>query len=491
MRKLFLRSIACFFVPFLLVLAGCGGGGDHTQGPPNDGGIQPAYSNSSLNGTYILTATGANFLGPTAIAAQFSANGQGLLTSGTLLTNTVGNGTQLIDTTFTGTYSVQSDGRGTATFNPANGDAIKFQFVINAGGITVIRFDSLGVATGAMMQQSAAPSSVSGDFVYNLDGWQTVNGQTLEQHSAGSLTFNNSEVMTARGLVSVGSDISDEFLSDEIGTFMLSTNGIGTAAMTGANTSLHLRLFFVSADKAVVMSDKEGALLAGIAERQTSTGHTGSNAVLSGNYVFLTQGMDRGTVSAKWIGIGHMTADGNGNITGVRDTSGLPTNDTNAPFTATYSMITEGHGTMTVAGGPQLTIYTVSPDKVLLVGSGPNTFTWGVMQRQSTGPFSTSSLNGKFGLFMGGGPTYVGGLWNANGSGTVSGTVDVYSDGTLYTAQAITGTYQVDSNGRGTGTVAATSIGLGVNATFYVVSASEVLMMATQPAGVWGRTYKQ
>lgn len=490
MHKLFIRSIACFFVPFLLISAGCGGGKDPSSRLPG-GDLGPSYSVASLNGTYILAATGANFLGNTAIVAQFAANGQGQLTSGMLLTNTLGNGSQLVDTTFTGTYSVLSDGRGTATLSPAGGESIKFQFVINATGISLIRFDNLGVATGEIMKQGNSIAGVNGRFVYNLDGWQTISGQVLEQHSVGSLTFNNSEVWTARELVSVGVGIQETFLSDEIGSFTLSSNGIGTAAMNGAATSLHLRLFFASADKAVIMADQQGKLLCGIAERQTSTGNTGSNAVLNGNYIFSTQGMDYGPGPSRWIGIGRMTADGTGIINGVRDTSGLPANDVNAPFAATYSMITEGHGTMTVPGGPQLTIYTVSPDKVLMVGSGENTYTWGMMQRQSAGQFSTSTLTGKFGFFIGGGPTYVSGIWNASGNGSLSGTADVYSNGALFNTQTITGTYQIDGTGRGNGTVVSNGIGLGVKATFYVISPSEMLIITTEPSLVSGLAFKQ
>jgi hypothetical protein len=490
MCKLLFRL--CFFVAFVLILAGCGGGGSHssTTSPPDQNPL-PVYSNTNLNGTYILTATGANFLGNEAIAAQFTANGQGQLTAGTLLTNTFGNGTQVVDTTFTGNYSVQSDGRSTATFIPATGDGLKIQFVITATGISLIRFDNLGVASGAILKQDASVSSVNGRFVYNLDGWLTINGQFYEQHSVGSLTFNNSEASTTRDIVRIGSNTPVATSEDSIGSFTLSGNGIGTATLTGPVSTLRLRLFFVSADRAIVMTDTEGKLFAGIAERQTSTGNTGSNSILNGNYIFLTQGMDYGSFSQQWVGIGRMTADGNGIINGVRDTSGLMTNDVNAPFTATYSMIADGHGTMTILGGPQLAIYTISSDKALMVGSGQNTYTWGVLQKQSAGPFSTGAVTGKFGLMMGGGPTYVSGIWNANGSGSLTGTVDFYNNGTLTNAQPITGTYQVDSTGRGTGTVVASAVGLGINSTFYVVSQNEVWMMATEPSLVLGRAYKQ
>ena len=490
MRKLIVRFFA-FFVPFVFILTGCGGGSSHSSTSSPDQNPVPAYSNANLNGTYILTSAGASFLGNEAIAAQFTADGQGQLTAGTLLTNTVGNSAQVVDTNFTGTYSIQADGRGSAIFTPGSGEALKFQFVITASGVNLIRFDNLGVATGTILKQDASVSSVNGRFVYNLDGWQLTNGQPFEQHSVGSLTFNNSEVWTARDLVSVGGGIQETWIDDEIGSFALSSNGIGTATLTGSATSLRLRLFFVSADRAVVMADEEGKLLTGIAERQTSTGDTGSNSVLNGNYIFLTQGTDYGSAPARWIGIGRMTADGTGIINGVRDTSGLPANDVNAPFTANYSMIADGHGNMSIPGGPELTIYTISPDKALMVGSGQNTYTWGVLQKQSGGPFSTGAVTGKFGLVLGGGPTYVSGIWNANGSGSLTGTVDVYSNGTISTAQSITGTYQVDATGRGTSTVVASAIGLGMNATFYVVSQNEVLMMPTEPALVVGRAYKQ
>lgn len=484
--------IVCLLLAGIFVLGGCGGGGGGSNSPSAEPPVvnPPAYSNASLNGTYVMSASGGSSAGSMVIAALFTANGQGQLTNGTLLTNTSGNVSEVKESTFTGTYNVEADGRGSASFT-AGSELFTLRFVITASGVNVIRFNTDAVARGVILKQNLPSSaSVNGRFVFNLDGSQPVNEmmneQHNEQHTAGLLTFNGEEAWATRELVSVGTQVTQSHVDDEIGPFSLASNGIGTVTLTGSKSSLRLRVFVVSADRVVLIADESGKLLAGIAERQANS------VALSGDYVFMMQGRDSGGLGPyNWMGIGRLSAASNGTITGNRDTSGLPTNDSNAPFSATYAMIADGRGVITIPDGPQITIYMISSDKGLMVGSGLNTFTWGTFQKQSGGPFSASTLNAKFGMAISGGPIYLSGIWRGNGTGTVSGTVDVYNNGVLSSGQTITGSYQLDSTGRGNTSVLANALGVGVNATFYVVSPNEVWMLAVQPEMIMGHAGKQ
>ena len=113
-------SAKCALICALGVLTGCGSGGNSISSITNPPPVkaQTVYTNASIIGTYAVTASG------TVVIGTIKADGNGNITSGTItdVYGTTSSGdTPNCSLSVTGTYSVQSDGSGTATLQISPG----------------------------------------------------------------------------------------------------------------------------------------------------------------------------------------------------------------------------------------------------------------------------------------------------------------------------------------------------------------------------------
>jgi hypothetical protein len=113
----------------------------------------------------------------------------------------------------------------------------------------------------------------------------------------------------------------------------------------------------------------------------------------------------------------------------------------------------------------------------------------GLLRQQDTSAFSTGKIKGNYAFgFVGasgiGGRYAVAGALNANGSGSLSGFYDsdVYGAGPVSDETLSSNDFSVASKGRGTATITFTG-GNNLTFVFYVVSASEMLVMEDDSAG--------
>ncbi|MGD0416478.1 MAG: putative Ig domain-containing protein [Terriglobales bacterium] len=215
------------------------------------------------------------------------------------------------------------------------------------------------------------------------------------------------------------------------------------------------------------------------------------NNLLKGNYALLLNGWSGAT--AAYSSAGSFTADGAGHISGglldvsdQRSASG-PGSGT---FTGTYCVGSNNLATINLTYGGGLggtgtfeaALDASDGNGHIISYDSDNAKVSGLLRKQQTTPFSTSEINGNyaFGL-VGADPSAnrfaVAGEFNSSGHGSLSGEDDSNDNGTLQTEQTFTASdFSVASNGRGTATIAF-STG-NTNFVFYVVSASELLMMA-------------
>ena len=205
---------------------------------------------------------------------------------------------------------------------------------------------------------------------------------------------------------------------------------------------------------------------------------TNSDSLMTGEYSFLFQGFDSdGSVT---LG-GSLATDGNGKITG----GGLDSNRVSgviggttvarATLTGTYSVGTDGRGTMELTATTGLPALTVTLDFDLVLDANGNihffednstttntdpkkTHGLGIM-KPVTQSFATGSFSGNYAfLFTGantsGHRTALGGVIHANGNGNIgapgSGANGDYNeDGTFSSQLAVTGTYSFLSGTHG------------------------------------------
>jgi hypothetical protein len=190
------------------------------------------YSDHTLDGPYSFSYTGNDSSGFLAVAGSFVADGNGNIVSGVedIESNLDGISTEV---PISGTYSVGSDGRGTATLSTSRG-ANTWRFVLATNlHARLTRFDTNVTGGGVIDQQSLgglsnSDSAISGRYAFSVFGLDKVNefplGMAGEFLAAGNGNIPNTNAVL---------DVND--------------GGIGAGAITRGDTSLNGSYAFDSA----------------------------------------------------------------------------------------------------------------------------------------------------------------------------------------------------------------------------------------------------
>jgi virginiamycin B lyase len=234
-----------------------------------------------------------------------------------------------------------------------------------------------------------------------------------------------------------------------------------------------------------------------------------NNTLLNGNYAVMLNGWKNSATRAKSY-VGSFVADGAGNIpSGNIDIAdqghSAPETD---PFTGTYCVGSNNLATVTLNSGGNIVTLEASLDSVsngvssnghIIEYDASGELNSGLLRKQDTSAFSTGKITGNYAFgYVGADPSdnrfALAGQLNSNGNGSLSGVYDADDAGTLETDQTFTSNdLSVASTGRGTVTI--TNSTGNLNYVFYVVSASEMLVMAadtsTPPTILAGQALKQ
>ncbi len=199
-----------------------------------------------------------------------------------------------------------------------------------------------------------------------------------------------------------------------------------------------------------------------------------SNAALNGQYSFLLAGDD---AVSFFTAVGSFQADGKGNLSnGFEDLNSSTGYLPNLALSGKYMVGPDGRGTLTLTnplGTAEYSLIVVSSSRARFIEFNTSSNGEGLLLKCDPTAFSTEAISGNYafgfgGSDPGGAPASLAGVFNADGTGTLTGTEDANLAGTVTAGGSLTGTYSVDSNGRGT---AAFSDALGsANFVFYVVN---------------------
>ena len=217
-----------------------------------------------------------------------------------------------------------------------------------------------------------------------------------------------------------------------------------------------------------------------------------NNNILSGNYAFETSGWSSATPTAV-SAAGSFVANGSGKITtGLLDIADQATQSgpKSGTFTGSYCVSSDNLATINLtyggalSGGDTFVAALDSSDSNGHIISYDNSSVKvsGLLRQQTTSAFATSKITGNYafglvGVDQGADRFAVAGEFNSNGAGTLTGENDGNDSGVIQTSQTLTSSdFTVASTGRGTATI--TTISGNINYVFYVVSPSEMLMMA-------------
>lgn len=467
-----------------------------------------ASTTSLINGPYCFLFHGFDSGGNVIIAGNFTTNGSGTISNGTLDSNRSGGTLGVFaGSTFTGTYTVGNDGRGTMQIIVTNskGAMATFNYLLalySNGNIAMIENDTVvnnpgqpqthgsGIMKPVTGGGTLTAANLSGNYAFELHGQDASNKpQAIEG------------VVHADGQSILGPGAIDV---NDAGNYSASLTLSGNFSLTGSNSrgvmfltfqlpstaqvQLEYTFYLVSSTDlfaiAIDPTDPTHPRLAGeMLLQQPAAAFTA--AALDGASVATGTGLNGASAS---VLAGILTGDGTSAVT-----LGYDQNDggtvTAGSAAGTYAADPTANGRIAFSGlGPRISAaYLTGPNQGFLIGSDA-AVTFGNLDAQtSAAPFSNASVMG--GYTVSAPLTFdpltlnVLGQWNSpDGSGTILGVLDeVDNNGTPHVDQSVAGTtYNITSATTGRGTMTTNSVvGLPTSLAFYVVSPSTIRAIST------------
>lgn len=461
-----------------------------------------------LNGNFAFEFSGFNSSGAVVVAGSFTADGLGNIKNGVEDSNSIG-GTP-VNQTFTGTYTLGSDGRGQLVFSSLSGSPT-YNFVIDSTGDhgRLIEADSTGVHGSGQLEIQAATfnvctaDSLDGEYAFGLSGYSSAAGGVTPGPVVAEGRFTATQPVTSGGQGSVsngemdantpGRGLIEEPLNSVSGTYQ-SGSQTANCSLTISNTTLPNMTFsvypvssslFFLVETDNVSSNASGTpfLTVGQLRQQPPVGTFTS---LSGPFTGTAVG---GLVGQFFNGTSYIPDDVVMSITATGVASfdiSLTENraGTVTPFSSagTFSNADQ-YGRVATSGlNSEISpvCYAIDTDQAFCIGSVTDNPFFGILEPQSSGPFSAATI--KATLMEGTAAPAISSVADLSGVLTFDGTSAV--SGTQDTAatlgQTVTGTYKLTSTGPadGSGTITLTSPGAFTGA-FYIISPTEVVVVST------------
>jgi len=459
-----------------------------------------AVTNSLFNGAYSFLFHGFDSGGNVEIAGNFTANGAGTV-FGQLDSNRSG-GTLGIFTgsTFSGTYTVGSDGRGTMQWITTNskGATSTTNYLLaedSGGNFHMIENDTTGtpqthgsgiikpVVGGAL-----SGSLFSGNYVFELDG-QDNQGKT---EVIVGVTHADGVSLLTPGMFDVNDGGTYSPAVAVTGSYSVGTsNNKGLLFLTyqipnSAQVIARYTFYFVSPSDIFLMAvdptDATHPRLGG--ELILQQGATVFDAsALNGVSVATGSGLDGSNAT---VLAGFLTGNGISGAAVSYDQNDGGTVTANNSATGTYiaDPSTNGRMAFTGLGTRFAAAYLTAPNQGILIGSDA-AITYGLLQAQTSAPFSSTSILGGYTLSAEAtldpaALNITGQLDSLTGNGSMTGILDeADNDGTPHTDQTVViPNYVVTPTGRGTMQIGST-IGLPASMVIYVVSPSSFSGIST------------
>ena len=445
------------------------------------------FTNASLSGSYAYEINGYDINAGTFFreAGVFTADGKGGISAGE---DDLTEGSTVSSNSTSGSYSVSANGTGTLTINlNTTGSGISFALtVVNSSkaylSVNAVANSAPVNGSGvAVLQTASALSSVpSGTFVFTQHNVSTSQGSSASVGRftvSGGAVAGNEDVNRAGALNSLtitgGLFNAPDASGRGTGNFVDSL-GVTSGFFYYVVDSTHL--FFLANPAA-----SSGTSATGIGLGQ-AVGQSGSftTSTFSGGYAFSSRADDSFSVDGLNT-VGSFTAGGDGTISaGLLDSDqdGAPTASPVA-FTGSYTMASNGRAVVTInpSGGSsyQQFFWMASPSQAFFLTNDATIEEDGVAKAQQVASLSNSTLNGQFGLVMGGynpaGAFDRVGTLHWDGKGNLSLNEFANSAGFSQTPGLLSGSYSVatGTNGRVTGSINTVSNSF----VFYMISSSE------------------
>jgi Putative Ig domain len=465
-----------------------------------------ANTNILFNGPYSFLFHGFDTNGNVTMAGNFNADGSGNITGGQLDSNRTG-GTLGVFTgsTFTGTYAIGGDGRGTMQLVVTNskGAIATFNYLLvlySDTSLAMIENDTLGNpqthGSGTIkpvVGGTLTAANFSGNYVFELDGQDSADKPEV---IVGVVHADNASVLSPATM-----DINDAGAYTPAlalsGTFAVSSNnnkGVMSLTFQLPNTAqvqLEYTFYFVSSSDiffiAIDPTDTTHPRLAGELFLQDPMASFNADA-LGATSVATGTGLD-GANSSVFAGL----LTGNGvsaaSLTFDQNDGGTVTLNNSASGTFITNASSNGRFAFSGLGSRIAAAYLTAPNQGILIGSDA-AVTYGRLDAQTTvPPFNSASIEGGYTLSA---PAtldsatlnFLGQWLSPNGTGSITGVLDAVDNlGNATTNKSIAGSsYAITNTTTGRGTLTSNSAaGFPTNLVIYVASPSSFRAISTDP----------
>lgn len=469
--------------------------------------ISGATGAALLQGNYAFEFSGFNSSGAVVAAGSFLADGAGNIKNGVEDFNTIVGPSK--NQTFTGTYTLGSDNRGTMTFNLPGSISYTYAFAIDSTGAhaRIIQFDTSGIrGSGEMEQQSVTTcgsNTINGEYAIGISGNEAaVGGFTagpvalagrftatppINAGLAGSLSNGEMDANTP------GSVITQAIVS---GTYQTTSQASRcTASVTPTSfPGLTFSVYPVSASESfVVETDPVSAtttpmLTVGKLMQQVGYPFIGPTSTFTATSVGgLTGQFLPGSTYVPDVAVVALTASGSSSFTMsvIENQAGIVTSATDAGNFVNADQFGRVDTNIISPIGP--VFYMINQNEAFCVGELFDDPFFGILEPQSTGPFTASSIKGTFVQGTTAPATSaardLSGEITLDGTSTVSGTQDQSTASTNAAAQSVAGTYTITSGTAGSGTVTL-SAPASLSGSFFIISPTQLVMVTTTAGDV-------
>ncbi|OLB24177.1 MAG: hypothetical protein AUH15_01620 [Acidobacteriales bacterium 13_2_20CM_55_8] len=221
------------------------------------------FANTSLAGSYAFGSSGDdNFsVAGAKTVGRFTAGGDGTISAGAY--DSVEDGTVSTNISFTGTYSMASNGRATVTLNPSTGTIQQIFWMVSPSRAFSLTSDPNKVEDGTLDLQQAitfSNSTMKGQFAVLMDGFDPFDFVdrvgTLQWDGAGNLTLD--EFINRSGTTQTPGFIT--------GTYSIASNGRASGAISGLSNNLVF--YLISGSDGYILQNDTSTEIDGVMSKQ-------------------------------------------------------------------------------------------------------------------------------------------------------------------------------------------------------------------------------
>jgi hypothetical protein len=336
-------------------------------------------------------------------------------------------------------------------------------------------------------------ASLSGPYAFSMTGTELCAGSGSFFGRVGTFVADAHGNITG-GLEDVNICTGVETLQFTGGTYSIGPDGRGTLGLTNSSGTTTYSIAFSSTTQGVIAQTDVDVTASGSFQRQNPAAF--NDAAIAGGYVFDFKGVEvAGTVVSPASIVGRFDADGAGAVgNGLFDSNvaGTLSGQQTFPAGAFYQFDANtdgsifGRGTASIAG-QDFVFYAVDATRVKFIGTAFPSALAGDAFAQQNVAFDVASLSGGFAFSIAGfsssGSIGAAGRLTADGGGNLTDVVADENDNgviTLLPNGTVTGTYTVDSNKLGGGTLTWTDTTAGTfSFIFYLISPTQGVFQET------------